>query len=136
MNLHKIRMEKREVQERGEEEAYIVSREEACEESSEIREILERESHHSHPIERSPRGALRWKPNLMIREIALQRINLNDLWMLFYEMGLGKNDEPVRKLYRDLGYTLEGYWNLFYWEANNPEARSYSPPKRKKKQKQ
>jgi hypothetical protein len=42
-------------------------------------------------------------------------------------MGLGKNDESVRKLYRDMGYSLSGYWEIFYWEMNNEDADQYRP---------
>jgi hypothetical protein len=40
-------------------------------------------------------------------------------------MGYDKNSEVYRKLYRDIGYSLEGYWEIFYWEVNNPIASEY-----------
>ena len=39
------------------------------------------------------------------------------------------NSEMWRKLYRDLGYSLFGYWEIFYWEANNEKAAEYKPTK-------
>jgi hypothetical protein len=48
-------------------------------------------------------------------------------------MGLNKNSEEVRKLYRDMGYSLSGYWEIFFWEVNNEDAPLYRKGKRKKK---
>jgi len=45
--------------------------------------------------------------------------------LMFMKMGLTKNSEPVRKLYRDMGYSLSGYWEIFYWDVNNEEAEDY-----------
>jgi hypothetical protein len=51
--------------------------------------------------------------------------------MLFYKMGLTKNSEEVRKLYRDMCYSLSGYWEIFYWDMNNEDARKYKPKKKR-----
>jgi hypothetical protein len=51
--------------------------------------------------------------------------------MLFMRMGLTKNSEEVRKLYRDMGYSLSGYWEIFYWDMNNEDAHKYKPKKKK-----
>jgi hypothetical protein len=95
-----------------------------------FREIFEKESHHDHPIIMDG-GRLRWAPNKRVVELAT-RISLNDLIPLFYELGHDKNSELYRKFYRDLGYSLNGYWEIFYWEANNPEAASYKKPSHEK----
>jgi hypothetical protein len=52
--------------------------------------------------------------------------------MLFFKMGLTKNSEEVRKLYRDMGYSLSGYWEIFYWDMNNEDAHKYKPKKKKR----
>ena len=93
--------------------------------------IFETESHHEHEVIEDEQGTLRWKSDPTVREV-LDRVNLNDIWMLFYKMGLTKNSEEVRKLYRDMGYSLSGYWEIFYWEMNNEDARKYKPKKKKR----
>ena len=87
-------------------------------------EIFNKESHHEHRVIEDEHGTLRWEADPVVRK-TLDRVNLNDLWMLFMKMGLTKNSEPVRKLYRDMGYSLSGYWEIFYWEVNNEEADEY-----------
>lgn len=93
--------------------------------------IFKTESHHDHEVIEDANGTLRWKEDPTVNEI-LDRVNLNDLWMLFYGMGLTKNSEEVRKLYRDMGYSLSGYWEIFYWDMNNEDARKYKPKKKKR----
>jgi hypothetical protein len=90
-------------------------------------EILEKESHHDHLIV-SVDNVLRWEENPGIRKMYdSQRINLNDITLMFHCLGYDKNSEVYRKLYRDLGYSLVGYWEIFYWEANNDKADEYEP---------
>jgi len=90
------------------------------------REILDVETHHNHEIIRDEKGTLRWKPNLDI-EPFLKNISLNDLCPLLHYLGYGKNSEVYRKLYRDMGYSLIGYWEIFYWEVNNDNVSKYVP---------
>lgn len=87
-------------------------------------EIFSKESHHTHRVIEDDNGTPRWEEDPVVRK-TLDRVNLNDLWMLFMKMGLTKNSEPVRKLYRDMGYSLSGYWEIFYWEVNNEDAEDY-----------
>jgi hypothetical protein len=87
-------------------------------------EIFNKESHHEHRVIEDEHGTLRWEADPTVTK-TLEKINLNDLWLLFMKMGLTKNSEPVRKLYRDMGYSLSGYWEIFYWEVNNEEAEDY-----------
>ena len=87
-------------------------------------EIFNSESHHKHRVIEDENGTLRWEEDPVVGK-TLDRVNLNDLWLLFMKMGLTKNSEPVRKLYRDMGYSLSGYWEIFYWEVNNEEAGDY-----------
>lgn len=84
------------------------------------REVLDKETHHEHPIIRRKDGRLCWLPNGDVTQFLGEgRISLNDLCPLLDCMGYGKNSEVYRKLYRDMGYSLFGYWEVFYWEANN-----------------
>jgi hypothetical protein len=87
-------------------------------------EIFNKESHHEHRVIEDEHGTLRWEADPTVTK-TLEKINLNDLWLLFMKMGLTKNSEPVRKLYRDMGYSLSGYWEIFYWDLNNEEAEDY-----------
>ena len=103
-----------------------ISREEVAKTSPDYAEIMRKESHHDHEIIEDEQGTWRWKSQPTVKTI-LDRINFNDVWMLFHHMGLGKNDESVRKLYRDMGYSLSGYWEIFYWEMNNEDADQYRP---------
>lgn len=93
-------------------------------------EILKKESHHEHEIIEDEHGTLRWKEDPTVRKIIDKGI-LNDLWYLFHTMGMDKNSEHIRKLYRDMGYSLSGYWEIFYWEVNNPIAKKYKGKKLK-----
>lgn len=92
--------------------------------------IFETESHHEHEVIEDEQGTVRWKVNPAVRAI-IDKTNLNDLWILFMSMGLTKNSEEVRKLYRDMGYSLSGYWEIFYWDMNNEDAKKYKPKKKR-----
>lgn len=87
-------------------------------------EILEAESHHNHEMIEDDHGVWRWKRNERV-DALVDKLGLNELWMLFHSMGLGKNSESVRKLYRDMGYSLSGYYDVFYWDVNNEEVAEY-----------
>lgn len=87
-------------------------------------EIFNKESHHKHRVIEDENGTFRWEEDPTVRAIIDKGI-LNDLWVLFMKMGLTKNSEEVRKLYRDMGYSLSGYWEIFYWEVNNEDAEEY-----------
>jgi hypothetical protein len=94
---------------------------------SEYREIFKKESHHNHEIIETRDGCLRWKANPDI-EVFLKNISLNDLCSLLNCLGYDKNSEPYRKLYRDMGYSLSGYYDVFYWDANNEFSDDYISP--------
>jgi hypothetical protein len=94
--------------------------------------IFETESHHEHEVIEDEHGTVRWKGDKVVRALLENQINLNELWMLFRSMGLTKNSEEVRKLYRNMGYSLSGYWEIFYWEVNNEDAKKYKPKKKKR----
>lgn len=91
------------------------------------REILDKETHHDHAIITDAQGTLRWKENPNVN-LLVKKVNLNHLIFLLIELGYDKNSEVYRKLYRDMGYSLSGYWEVFYWDANNDAADKYRPP--------
>lgn len=90
------------------------------------REILDVETHHNHPIIKDEHGTLRWQKNPDVDNI-VNKLDFNALIMFFHMMDMGKNSELYRKMYRDIGYSLSGYWEIFYWEANNEDADKYVP---------
>lgn len=102
----------------------VINRNEITEDT--YREILDVETHHDHIIIKDESGTLRWKENKDVRRY-LKKISLNDLCPLLNYLGYDKNSEVYRQLYRDMGYSLFGYWEIFYWEANNGEAENYKP---------
>lgn len=101
----------------------IITNTEAATESSEYAEILKKERH-NHPIVRGNDNRLYWQENPEVIQ-ARKNLNLNDIILLFLALGYDKNSEIYRQLYRDSGYSLFGYWEVFYWEANNPKAKKY-----------
>jgi len=88
-------------------------------------EIMKAESHHNHPIIVDHNGTIRWRATGIINHLLDTKLNLNDLVALFYELGWDKNSEQYRHLYRSMGYSLAGYWEVFYWEMNNEDADKY-----------
>jgi len=86
-------------------------------------EIFKKEKH-DHELIKDEEGTLRWKANPSVRKL-VDKISLNDLWALFDELGLNRNSEIIRKMYRDMGYPLFGYWEIFHWETNNEIADEY-----------
>lgn len=69
---------------------------------------------------------IRWKTDPIVEMLYrdLEIIDLNALMIgLIRKYGEGyKNDHRLRKFYRGLGYSLFGYWEIFFWDANNDEA--------------
>lgn len=90
------------------------------------KEMLITESHHQHKIVRID-GVLRWEENPDVNYF-LESLSLNDLCPLLSVLGFGKNSEVYRKLYRDMGYSLSGYWEVFYWDVNNEDCDEYIQP--------
>lgn len=106
----------------------VITREEAAGKSEVYMIIFDTECHHDHEIVMDG-DVLRWKANPTVRHLIDERIDLNYLINLFHQMGYGKNSEVYRKLYRDMGYSLSGYYDVFYWDANNAEYEQYKPTK-------
>lgn len=89
-------------------------------------EMLLTEQHHNHEIVLVD-GRYRWKENQDVSNL-VDLIGLTEIVSAMYSKGLTKNSEEYRKLYRDIGYSLNGYWEVFYWEMNNEETSEYLPP--------
>ena len=91
-------------------------------------EMMQTEAHHDHVIIRDDNGTLRWKENPDALRLWKSLPNgLNDLIPIFHGMGYDKNSEVLRQFYRDIGYSLSGYWEILYWELNNADADEYVP---------
>lgn len=83
--------------------------------------ILSREKH-EHPVVQDKDGTLRWKADPVIDLLfKYSAVDLNK----FFENGAQKNDPLVRLFYRQMGYSLFGYWEIFHWEVNNQDADLY-----------
>jgi hypothetical protein len=95
---------------------------------------------HDHPIIVTPsdRGrSYRWQSDPLIDEMFNRgMIDLNTIMSGQSNAAVGihpkvkptriiKNDPLIRELYRRLGYSLFGYWEVFYWEVNNDNADKY-----------
>jgi hypothetical protein len=87
-------------------------------------EIMEKESHHNHGIVLKG-DRPRWQENPRISKLVDDMGGMNNVVSFMYSIGLTKNSEEYRKLYRDIGYSLYGYWEIFYWEMNNEDASDY-----------
>lgn len=105
----------------------IIKRKEIKKISEIYKTMLKTEKHHQHEIIEDEHGTYRWKANSIVRELIDDKIDLNDLVLLFHHLGYDKNSEVYRQLYRDMGYSLSGYYDIFYWEANNEAVDEYVP---------
>ena len=94
---------------------------------SNYQEIFDKESHHDHQIYTDEYGTIRWVPDETVNRL-VENISLNYLCPLLVALGYDKNSEVYRKLYRDMGYSLFGYWEIFYWDVNNDKADEYTSP--------
>lgn len=105
---------------------------------------LKEELHHDHkivvPIVIYPKGeenktstTYRWKENKDITNylcsgITSKGLNLNQTVDVLWNLGYNKNSEVWRNIYRSIGYSLYGYWEVIHWHMNNEETDSYKPP--------
>ena len=61
------------------------------------------------------KDVLRWKENPTVRLLVdSSAFDLNRFWAEWGHSGYTKNHPVVRKLYRDMGYSISGYWELFF----------------------
>ena len=95
---------------------------------SDYDEMMKTEQHHQHDIIIDENGTIRWKEDPFIRQFT-KDCSLNHIVMGFLSNENDKNTESYRELYRKMGYSLSGYWEVFYWDMNNDEADDYEPPK-------
>jgi len=72
-----------------------------------------------HEIRINKHNQLEWK------EIHCDYDTINNDVRKMMLAGINKNDEIYRDYYRKLGYTLYGYWEIFYWEVNNSNCINY-----------
>ena len=87
-------------------------------------EIKKTERHHNHNLAMREDGVLCWEKTIT------DYGDINKKWEEWAKKGLNKNSEEIREYYRGIGYSIYGYWEIFYWEVNNPEANEYDPYKR------
>lgn len=89
-------------------------------------EMMKTEAHHAHRIIRDSHGVLRWREDPFVNRL-VDACGLNEMIFGIYSNGFDKNCEVYRELYRKMGYSLSGYWEVFYWEMNNEDAADYIP---------
>jgi hypothetical protein len=89
--------------------------------------MMKTETHHEHEIIKDGAGTLRWKEDPFIRRFT-NDCSLNDIVQGFHTNGNDKNTESFRELYRKMGYSLSGYYDVFYWDMNNDIADEYKQP--------
>lgn len=102
----------------------IITREEVAKMDEEYAYVLEHEAHHDHELITDEHGTVRWKADPVVRWL-IDNVDLNDIVMKLYSQGYDKNSEMHRKMYRQMGYSLFGYWEIFYWHANNEDEPNY-----------
>lgn len=90
--------------------------------NSEWYKMVKRDEAQRHPIHIDKHGTLRWVMDPMIGKMwDLGGIDLNKLMA-----NSDKNDPLIRDLFRQMGYSLHGYWEIFHWDVNNPKANEYN----------
>ena len=74
-------------------------------------------------------GVLRFEVNNLIREMVDQGIEgngvgPNEMWMLFFRNKCTLDE--IMEVYRMMGYSLHGFWEVFGWEENT-EGKGFEP---------
>ena len=95
------------------------------------RKVFEKDGH-DHEVYFDDQDTLRWRSNPSVDLINNMNeyddehlvkgdyvFDLNRFWQKWYQSGHTKNDSAVRRLYRDMGYSVHGYWEIFFWPVNN-----------------
>lgn len=100
-----------------------ISWEDAAAVSEEYAEVLETEEL-GHELYVSDHGTIRWVANPEMEQKIMDEFGARDLNDLFMK-GADKNDPRIRELYKHIGYSLFGFWEIFYWEVNNELAYQY-----------
>lgn len=86
--------------------------------SAEYAEVMKGERYHNHIIIKDKHETYRWEDNPSREKEIMDWYGAKDLNELF-ENGAKKNQPLVRELYRCIGYSIFGYWEVFYWDWNN-----------------
>lgn len=107
----------------GKLEAGPISWEAAAAISPEYAEVLETEEL-GHELRVDEYGTIRWVANPVKEQRMMDMFDAKDLNDLFMK-GADKNDPRIRELYKHMGYSLFGFWEIFYWEVNNEIAYQY-----------
>jgi len=100
-----------------------ISWEDAAAISEEYAEILETEEL-GHELYVNEHGTIRWVADPEKEQEMMDMFGARDLNDLFMK-GADKNDPRIRELYKHIGYSLYGFWEIFYWETNNELAYQY-----------
>lgn len=100
-----------------------ISWEDAAAVCEDYAEVLEREEL-GHELCVDEHGTIRWVANPEKEQEIMDEFGAVDLNHLFMK-GANKNDPRIRELYKHIGYSLYGFWEVFYWEANNERAWEY-----------
>lgn len=85
--------------------------------SPDYAEVLEKDGH-DHELEMTG-TVVRWKAKP--DDHPCHSVDLNEYCIaMATKYGPNyRNNLEYRQLYRDIGYSLFGYWEIFFWEANN-----------------
>lgn len=75
----------------------------------EFKDMLKKEAHHADEIVLGEDGKYYWKENPITRAL-VSKISFGKVWEMMDLMGYGRNSEHVRRLVREYGYSLMGYW--------------------------
>ncbi len=105
--------------------------EDAAKLAEEYDEVLKCEEP-GHELYISEHGTLRWVADPIKEQEIMDELGASDLNDLFCN-GADKNDPRIRELYKHMGYSLYGFWEVFYWEVNNPLAYQYLNKQGKKR---
>ncbi len=92
--------------------------------AEEYAEVMRGERYHNHLIIEDELGTYRWKQFPARKAEIMDYFGATDLNELFSN-GADKNDPLVRELYRCMGYSIFGYWEVFYWEVNNHKVEDW-----------
>jgi len=89
--------------------------------------VLSREEKDGHELYIDEHDTLRWVEHPIRAQEIMDSFRAKDMNELFMN-GADKNDPIVRELYKCIGYSLCGFWEIFYWEVNNERANEYVAP--------
>jgi len=95
--------------------------------NDEYKDVMYGERFHNHNIITGEDGRLRWEADPEKEQAIMDEFGAEDLNDLFGRCRADKNDPKVRELYRWIGYSIFGYWEVFYWEVNNEDVDEWNP---------